>query len=240
MSERAVEMLVFSVIVNILFAALSFAFTTPAESFDSSTLTISLDRNILALRGINFKNATSFNLTFGSDWTYFELDGVRTRASWMHDFIGGDGIQAQVQNIVERMTDTWLVPIPLQMNVGIHQQYLAGGFIKNSTIVSEWDETWHWLEIIYSGDKRAFISTIPADSGNVTKAVYETGILTMTIGETLSENKYDFWGFASWYWEVLFSQGDYNVPAYMDALVKIMFAVMLISAVLVEIGRAHV
>jgi len=233
MSERAVEMLVFSVIFNILFASLSFAFTSPAESFDSSEFQISLDENILSLRGIDFKNATSYNLTFGADWTYFELDGVKTRVVWAHDFIGGDGFMAQIQNIAERYLNTWFLPVPLQMKVGADRIYIQGGIISNSTIVSEFDVNWNWLEIVFSGDKRAFITTTHADANNITKAVYETGILTLTIGEIVSENKYDFWGFVTWYWEVLFSQGDYAVPFYMDIIIKIMFALNLISAVLV-------
>jgi hypothetical protein len=227
--DRMQSLFLFSVIFNLIFAPLSFVFTNfgeePGEEYQ-----IAIDEIRLNRYGISFVNATSFNITFSGGPTEFEQNDKKIRVEWLDRFLFEDTITFSKQSIIERTLDTWFFPEIMTIFVGENAAILRG--ITNSSIVTYFDTDYNWTKIDIDQGVLGFLTTIPQDNNNITKAVYDTGILTLTIGEPRSES-WDAGSFIDWYWSLLFGFNDYGLPSAFAWLMRLLFTLTIVSAVFV-------
>lgn len=217
------SLFLFMLIFNILFGLFAHAFTV-FPSFDQEIYRydISIDEVRLNSYGISFVNATSFNVTWKEAPQIFEQNDKKFRVKWDEIGILGlrDGWLFEKQSIIEQWADTWYFPEKQMVGVGETGEPMIE--VWNSSIVSYFSTEFNWTKIDIASGVTAFITTINSDSNNITKAVYETGTLTLTVGEPREES-YTVGNFIDWYWGIVFGFNDYGLPSSMAWIMRIIF-----------------
>jgi len=233
LSELIHGIFVWGIVFNLLFGVFGFTFTTfadePITDFD-----ISLDVETLWKNGIVFVNATDYNLTYGADWTYFTENNKELRMRWYDPttpLTAPDGLYFQKQSIIEDYLDTWFFPEPLNIFVGESRDIVA--YLSNGTMIEYWETENNWTRIDIANGIIGFIHTQQADSNNITKAVYESGELVLTIGEPSSTSAFSTENFIDWYWSAVFSFDYSEVPQSLNWIMKIIVSINLVSAIFV-------
>lgn len=224
------------IIFNILFSVFGFAFTA-FPSTGTTTFNLPIDEDSLYKEGIVFVNATFFNLTYNGNWTYFESADRNMRIAFKEstlfsDPLVDDGIIIQQQGLVQQYLDSWLFPTTLSMDVGKSYDPLIKN-LPNGTIVNYFESEFNWTRFRTLNSVTGFVTTIESDDNNITKAVYETGILTITLGEVEVTIDTDITTFLRWYWNTLFSFGYDGFPSYLGWILKLIVIVNFVSGILV-------
>lgn len=222
------------IIFNLLFSVFGFAFTAfPATQ--STALDIPINQELLYQEGLVFNNATYFNLTYNDDWSYFEQSGRNMRIGFREGSLDPnnvDGVTVQQQGLVQQQFDSWLLPTNLPMYVGPDYKVLTGN-LDNASIVLYFETDYNWTRFRTHNGVNGFLTTQAADNNNITKAVYETGILVVTLGELAVEVETDIATFARWYWNTLFQFGYTGFPSVMGWMLKLIVLLNFISGVIV-------
>lgn len=234
MSEQIHGIFIWGIVFNLLFGVFGFAFTTFATDPAEYDLDIALDVDQLWKNGIIFVNATSFNLTYGDDWHYFTENNKELRVRWYDPVIpllAPAGIYFERQSIVEQYTDTWIYPLKQEILLGESRDIVQ--WLSNGTLIEYWETDNNWTRLDVANGIIGFISTIPPDENNITKAVFETGILTLTIGEPESTSSFSAENFIDWYWSAVFTFDYSEVPFLLNWLMKIIVILNLVSAIFV-------
>lgn len=232
MSEMVYKYFYAGIIFNVLFSVFGFAFTvfpdTASTSFD-----IPIDQEILYQEGITFLNATAFNLTYNGGWHYFTASDRNMRIAFKEGTLYTDGIEIQQQGLVQSYFDSWLLPTSLPISVGEEYETLPLPILSNSTILLYWENDHNWTRFRTLNAVNGFITTIPSDENNISKAVYETGILTITLGELQMSTDFDITTFAQWYWNSLFSFGYSGFPDVLSWVLRLIVIINLVSGIIV-------
>lgn len=234
MSERIYGLFIWGIVFNLLFGVFGFTFTTFANEPIDSDLEISLDVDQLWETGIVFVNATSYNITYGDDWQYFTENNKELRVRWYDPLIplsAPAGIYFERQSIIEQYTDSWLFPEEQQVLIG--QTRDIEPYLSNGTLIEYWETENNWTRIDIANGIIGFIHTLASDSGNITKAVYETGEITITIGEPSTTSAFSTSNFIDWYWSAIFSFDYSEVPVVLNWIIKIITTLNLTSAIIV-------
>lgn len=236
MSEITYRFFYAGIIFNLLFSVFGFAFTA-FPTTGNTEIDIPLDADTLYQEGIIFVNATYFNLTYNGNWTYFSQAERNMRIGFREagiDPLVQDGITIQQQGLVQQYFDSWLLPTTLQIEVGPNYRALVNPKnLGNSTIVQYWENDYNWTRFRTLNSITGFVTTIPADNNNISKAVYETGILTITIGELQVLSDIDILTFARWYWNTIFSFGYSGFPSVLSWVLKLIVIINFVTGVIV-------
>lgn len=208
----------------------AFAFTTfanqPSESFETV-----LDQEKLWREGIVFLNATSFEIDYNDPYIYFTENNRKYRIRWFDPTIPlrkPAGLHPQQQTIIEQYSDTWYFPEYLTVKIG-PQKILSREGVSNSSMVTYWESDNNWTRFSFSG----LLGFITTSDNNISKAVYETGSINVTIGEPDTSSQFDVNNFIDWYWESLFQFNNEGIPVSVSAFVKILTILNLVSATMV-------
>lgn len=229
-SEKITSLFLFSILFNLFFSVYGYAFTVfPEDPGEVPDLDISLDIDDLYEIGISYNNATSLNITYGSAPTLVdEASGVPLRADWS-SHLDGDYFQLQIQNPVERFLNTWILPFPLDLYMG--PEYDHESFLYNSSIVNYFEPDYGWVRGTGGSNFAFFLSPIPPDEDNITKAVYETGILTLTFGDPIATEELSFRNFVRWYYSTLIGASSYGLPVSLVWIMRIVFSLNIIAGI---------
>lgn len=238
MAELTYRYFYAGIIFNILFSMMGYAFTI-FPSTGSDQFNIPIDQEGLANEGILFLNATAFNLTYNGDWVEFTLVDEKMRISFRDsvyspEYTLYDGITIQRQRLIQSYFDSWLFPDYVALEVGKnYQQLYLTRSISNSTIIQFWETNYNFTRFRTDNDVSGFISTLAIDDNNITKAIYETGNVTITLGELQLTPDIDISTFARWYWNTLVKFEYEGFPAIISGLLKLIIIVNLVSGILV-------
>lgn len=224
------------IIFNILFSVFGFAFTAFPSTYQES-LELPIDQDVLYSEGIVFVNATYYNLSYNANWTYFTQGGNNMRISFRDgDFFFDpdvkDGIIIQEQTLIGQYLDSWALPVTLQIEIGKnYEEFTNPKNLSNSTIVTYFEPQFNWTRFRAPNAINGFVITLPEDENNITKAVYETGILSVIVGELQINSDLDVATFARWYWSSLFNFGYSGFPSMVQWILKLIVAINLVSAI---------
>lgn len=220
------------IIFNVLFSGFSYGLTTFADQ-PSDLIDIDIDQETLLKEGILLVNATRFNVTFKDGWHYYTMNEVKQRVKWDSDLVRGDGFSFQKQNFLAQQFDSWLLPQYVGVWFGESKTGIIDGFCTNSSIISHWDITKNYTRINLETSDLCFVRTLAADNNNITKAIQETGTVTLTIADGLLSADQTVEGFVKWYWANLFNWSYSGVPWSVTVFIKVIVFVNLASAIIV-------
>lgn len=206
--------LIFSLIVNLLFSTFAYAFTQFPND-ENTDFEISISKEKLTEYGITFTNATSMNITFSQDPVYFSYNDINYRVQWVDSAL--DYIVFQRRSFLGESLDNWFFNYDL--SIKLVESGFVTDFLPNSSIINYWEPQEGWLRMIIDNSIDGILTTIPPDSGNITKAVYETGILTLTVGQ-VQQDTYSFDAFIDWYSKTILSGGFDGMPAQIQWILR--------------------
>lgn len=228
-SERMTGLFIFMFIFNALFGVFAHAFTVfPEDESDVYDYEIAIDESRLLDYGLIFQNASSYNITWKAAPVYFSANEKDFRVLWDEIGILGshDGLLFQKQSLIEQYADSWLFPERQQVALGETGEVVSE--IWNSSIITYWDPEYNWTKIDIASGVQGFITPILSDQHNITKAVYETGILQFTVGQP-RELGYSIGSFIDWYWGVVFGFSSYGLPSSMAWIMRLIFSLTVMS-----------
>jgi hypothetical protein len=198
-------------------------------TYDIST---TLDQDSLANAGITLKEGISQNVTYQGSFQQYDLQNLSVRISWVNDPIFGDYFLHQRRSFIGEVLNNWLLRRPLRIRVGTDDLDYMG--LKNLTVINNFDTTYNWTKYkIEETGLLAFITTIPSDDNNITKAIQETGNVTITLGKQVSSSEtFTFTSFVDWYWSIILGGNDWGLPPFMNFLIRLISALTFLSAIL--------
>jgi hypothetical protein len=229
------RLVTFSFILSILFPTFAYAFTafgeTP-EDFD-----VSLDANTLLDAGIQLTDGVSHNVTFLGGDVEYTVKNVTMRINWRDPIgVAEPYFANKRQGWVQKTLGTWWNAIEMNIIIDTSLGTKPSTFLTNATVINYFDETYNWTKYeIFENNLVAFITTLNADDNNITKAIYETGTVTITVGTAIfTQNDFGAASFLQWYRTVIFTGGsEWGLPSFMSWVVRIFSFMTLISGILV-------
>lgn len=229
------KILLFSLIVNIVFPVFAYSFTDmTGELADLGELSISEAQLFNA--GIVFTAAQSLNVTYEGGPATFNISDALRRINWFNDALKGDRFRFYRPSIIELgigdLTGDYFSLGGESVYVNSGGNSYSGDFY-NSTMVLNFDSAFNWTRVdLFSDGFTVLFTTIKADDNNITKAVYETGILTATIGELQEEGGgFNFAGYVSWYFSMIFTNTSFGLPSEVNWIMRIFTTITLFAAI---------
>lgn len=238
-TDLTVKIILYSMIVNILFPVFAYGMTTitgsALEDFD-----ISISEETLINAGIQFTAAESANITFKGadlDSQTFNVSGNLLRIRWDTWPLIGDRFRFSMPKLYEipigDLTGDYFSTGGQVLEVQSEGQEYVNDFY-NSTMVANFDPAYNWTRVnIPQKGIVVLFTTLSADDNNITKAVYETGNVTATVGQRFTDGStFDFRAFIDWYMGMLFTNKNYGLPASAAWIMRVFVAITLFSALL--------
>lgn len=233
MDPATLRLVTFSFILSILFPTFAYTFTTfgeEPEPFDSS---LSVAQLINA--GVMLSDFEVHNVTYGGAAQEFEIKNTTMRVQWKDRLLTGPYFANQQQTIIEKRLGTWVWPIEMDWRTIGGAGFLPSKQLTNSTVVSNFDPTFNYTryECVQNG-MSVFITTLAADTNNITKAIFETGTVTVTVGSPIFKGQdINFENFGKWYISVVTGQGDdWGLPPFMSWVVRIFSFLTFLAGIL--------
>ena len=239
MQDSTLRLVIFSFVLSMLFPMFAYTFTTFGEQpyqFD-----ITLDAEQLQNSGIKLTDGETHIVTFGGVAQEYSVKNQTMRVQWKDRFLLPDYWSFQQQSYIERLAGTWLFPEEMKIMFDPSLGWLLPDNCENQTIVINFGkkdsngkkQNFTTGQIVENG-LTLFWSTSDADANNISKAIYETGALNVTVGsEAINLSDGTFSNFGNWYVQVVTGQGkDWGMPEFMSWIVRIFGFLTLLSAML--------
>ena len=220
------EIAVYLLLLNVLFHYFSYSFTIFGA--DYSDYNIALGIEDLYMSGIMIGEYDEHNVswTVPMSFTTFTIVNSTMRVSWTKWGILNNNYHGL----------GWMKRSPFfgfDMWIDFKWQDIgpSGHIIRNSTIVDNWDRDHNWTKIHNLLGFVLFI-TDPLKEGNITRAVYEDGIVTCTLCEDLGwYEEPSIARFISWYTGLVTGSESWGLPEEFSIIVQIMTLLGIFSAV---------
>lgn len=233
--ELTTRILLFSMIINIVFPVFAYSFTTIIGEQPGSS-DISINEEDLINAGILFDRAESLNLTYGS-YVEFNITDRLLRISWTDRLLIGDSFRFYRPSLPEQyigdQTGNYFSANGETLRIESEGLSYFNDFY-NSTMVLNFNTTGaNWTRVyLPQAGAICLFKTYPADLNNITKAVYESGNLTVTAGVKFTEtDSFDFRAYVNWYMGMLFTNKNYGLPDGVNWIMRIFTAVTLFAAI---------
>lgn len=232
-SASMTRIYVFVLVLNLVFPVLSYTFLSFGEQ--SERYETSLDPDSLMTIGINLVDAESHVLTFGAaGWEEYLLVNVSIRARWAtHRRLtlpDEDGIRLEKQSAISKAFNSFLIPYTVPVKSVASNEWFTD--IRNDTIVRDFNPRYNWSRFVIKDGHHIFITSFLTD-GNITKAVYDDGILNLTIAKSFDEDTtFNFWRFMGWYSSLLIGDQSWGLPSIFSWVLRILGALSVFAVVM--------
>lgn len=217
---------IMTLVITLVFPTLAFTFTNFPDEMD--TYDISLDAQSLMKAGITLTDAETHNITWNrnGDIFYYSVGNKSLRVIWQDwGIVLGDGLAIQRPSWFGWWDPDfqWLI----SQSTGAKAR-----IVFNSTIVSEWDDTYNWTWFRSEDGLNVFIQ--PNDpASDINTAVFTDATLNVTLGYALSEEtSFNFMQFINWYMSLLVGGESFGLPGVFIWILRIVSAITLLSAIL--------
>lgn len=229
------SMAVVLLLISIFFHYFSYSFTVVA--FDYAQYDISLDLNELYSSGIMLGEFDEHNITYeAGTWTEFDIENKTIRTQWKDwpflvvadpfDSDSGDGLAFQVQKDFFGF-ETW--------SSFFLQNIAKGRLIRNETVVALFDTATNSSRVFGKTGYVLFF-TDPLKQGNMTRAIQDTGIVTLTIAKNMEwAREENLNTFVSWYIGLVTGSESWGLPPSFSIMVKVMTMLGIFSGIFLMI-----
>lgn len=229
-----VTLWVFILILNIVFPVLGYTFTAFGEMNERYELDLNPD-SLMSI-GLNLVDAESQVLTFGAaGWEEYQLLNVTLRAKWARHrivaLIFQDGIRFQKQSAISKAFDVWLTPYTVEIKSVASNEWFV--VLRNETIIRDFDQEFNWSRFVLKDGHHLFVTPFTTD-GNITKAVYQDGVLNVTVAKSFDEEDttFNFWRFVGWYTSLLIGDASWGLPSIFSWVIRILAALSIFAAIM--------
>jgi hypothetical protein len=136
---------------------------------------------------------------------------------------------------VQNLLGTWWNAI--EMDVIADDGGVKGPtYYSNLTVINEWDPLYNWTKwTCVENNLIVFITTRESESNNISQAILDTGIVTVTVASAVFTSSEDVGiaSFVSWYRTVVFAGGQqWGMPSFMTWVVRIFSFMMILSGII--------
>jgi len=238
-SDLVTKIVLTSIIVNLVFPVFAYSFTTITGE-DLEDYDISLDYDDLLRAGLLFQDAQSYNLTFHNE-VVFNVSDRLIRARWDTRLGAGDVLRFSVPTIAEKgigaITGYYfsLGGKTVYLTLETTNEFLE--YLYNSTIIVGLDPEYNWTRVNLDTGQIALITPPPEANGNMTKAVYELGKITITLGDkAMDQNDVDVIGFVDWYFSFVLGSRNYGWPASLAWIMRIWAVITFFSGMYLAVS----
>ena len=224
---------VFILVLNLVFPVLGYTFTS--FGVQSERYEMDLDPDSLMLIGLNLRDGESHTLVFKSGiWEYYTVINVSIRAQWdTHGLLtlpDEDGIRIEKQSAISKAFNTWAFSYVVPVKSVASNEWFTD--MRNDTIVRDFDPEHNWTRFVIKDGHHIFVTSFLTD-GNITKAVYDDGILNMTIAKSFDEDAtFNFWRFLGWYSSLLIGDQSWGLPSIFSWVLRILGALSVFAVVM--------
>jgi hypothetical protein len=226
-------------IVLILIISLTFpVFAMGLTQFGEAEITkydIAVSPEALVSAGIMLGDAESHNVSYGGGFVYFTLNDSDVRIKW--DDLGldpstllpiGDALMVQRKSPLGRVLNSWIFPERLYI-FGELTDYKSL-YVYNSTIIQEWNDNYNWSMFRIPQEGLVMIIQPPPTSDNLTDAVYNDGMITITIGKSLEiDENINLRKIINWYMGLLLGDRTWGLPSFFTWVVRILTALSVLA-----------
>ena len=233
MNDSTLRLVIFSFVISMLFPIFAYTFTTFGN--DPTQFDITLDVTQLENSGIKLSDAVTHEVTFGGSAQEYTVKNQTMRVQWKDRLFLPDYWSFQQQSYIEKVLGTWLYPEEMRIMFNPALGWLLPDNCENQTIVINFDTEYNWTtgQMVENG-LSLFWTTSVSDANNISKAIYETGVLNVTVAsEAIKLEDGNFENFGNWYIQVVTGQdSDWGMPPFMSWIVQIFGFLTLLSAML--------
>lgn len=221
--EGSVKYATFFIIFSMSFSYFAYALTFTSMSEDRWDITLSYDDILTA--GIMLGEADDLNLTYGgvgTVWQYFTVNNTDIRVEWSWIVGIGDNFRFQTHVKFFGMGLAWT-----EMQI---RDY--GINLYNSTLIVEWNNQTKWSRFKAKNGYEIFF-TDPEQEHNMTRAVYDDGIVTVTVAESITfTNDVNLMTFVSWYAGMITGSNSYGLPSIFNIIMQAISALAMLSVII--------
>lgn len=232
MDDGTQRLVIFSFVLSILFPMFAYTFTTFGDNPDPFDLTLSVDQ--LENSGIKLSEAETHNVTFGGAAQEYTVKNSTMRIQWKDPALGDSYFANQQQSYIEEILGTWFWPIEMDIVVEGYSGFISSRDLTNDTVVNQFDQEFNWTKWNpVQNSLTVFVTTLAPDDNNMSKAIYETGTVTITVASQvfgLADN--NFLDFGNWYLQVVTGNSDWGLPDFMVWIIQIFTFMTLLAGVL--------
>lgn len=190
------------------------------------------------MAGITLADGESYNVTYLGDWEYYEVQNRSIRVKWVDDWTDpatflslGEGLIFQKKSPLGKFLNNWWWAQLMWID-GSKMEF-PHKIVSNVTVVNQWNPSYEWSQFESTEGILIFI-TPPEEDMNITEAVYDEGVLTVTIGEGYSEEeKFNFQSFVTWYIGIIVGDQTWGLPPFFSWIVRILSVMTILSALIV-------
>ena len=225
------KLAIFTILIAIMFPFFVYGFTTFGADYTIQDVTLS-DEDLWRA-GIMLGSNAVHNITFATGFTQYNLNETIFRVRWANNaliltpagFQFRDFLDIDIRRDIlgEGVLTTWL-------DCNVKGQW--GGSIFNHSIVENWDPSYNWTRFQLQSGYEILI-TDPDKEGNITSAVYDDGIIQVTIGENLNmQEAIGLRNFVRWYSGLVLGTEDFGLPPFFQIIVRILTILSIFSVYL--------
>lgn len=234
MDPATLKLVTFSFILSIIFPTFAYTFTTFGEEPFNFDITLGVDELINA--GIQLSDAEAHNVTFGGAPQEYTVKNTTMRVKWVDRFLLPDYFANQQQDYISKVLDTWAFGAEeMDWIMDPAAGFLPSTQLTNETVIDNFDTQYNWTRYtLVQNSLTVFITATKPDDGNITKAITDTGIVTVTVASQVFDSEtINFENFGKWYINVVTgSGGDWGLPSFMSWVVRIFSFLTLLSGIL--------
>ncbi|MBA7663182.1 hypothetical protein ES703_71221 [subsurface metagenome] len=218
--EGSVKYATFFLIFSMAFSYFSYALTFSTVAEGRWDISISVEE--LMATGIMLGEADDLNLTYGSGYQYFTVNNTDMRVKWGWLVGIGDSIWFETH---VKFFGAGLAWTPM----GIRDY---GNYLYNSSIIIEWNNQTKWSRFKAKNGYEIFF-TDPAQEHNITRAVFDDGIITATVAESVTiSGNVNLMTFVSWYAGMITGTNSYGLPSIFNVIIQAISALSMLSVII--------
>jgi len=223
------RLIVFILIVSLVFPIFGMALTQGESEVELYDVSVSPESLVSA--GILLREGESHNVSYGGGYVYFTLNDTEVRVKWDNMYISGyrgiyvkaDYVKVEKKSPLGRIMNSWLFSETLYV-VGMKTGYKTEN-IYNNTIIEEWNQKYNWSMFKIPGEGLIMLIQYPPTSENITDAVYNDGMITITIGSAVDLNEsINFRRIINWYTGLIIGDQTFGLPSFFTWIVRIITA----------------
>ncbi len=226
------RLVIFSFVLSMLFPLFAYTFTTFGDDPGQFDFTL----NVIQLEnaGIKLGDAEVHNVTFGGVAQEYTVKNTTMRVQWKDRLLGNPYFANQQQSVIEKILGTWLWPIEMALTLDGAPAFILGNDLTNDTVVNNFNTEFNWTRYsLVENSLTVFITTLESDNNNMSKAIYETGTVTVTVAsQVFGLEDPNFRDFGNWYLQVVTGNSDWGLPDFMVWIVRIFSFMTLLAGVL--------
>jgi hypothetical protein len=174
-------------------------------------------------------------VTFNGAYQEYTVDNTTVRINWKQSVAPPDFFRHITQSYLGRVLDTWIAGFFHLIRPIVNGQVLFDTDMNNITVINNFDPEWNWTQYrLKEKQLICFITPIKGEpASNITRAIMETGVVTVTVGSQLIEtNDLNFRNFASWYVQVVTGEIDWGLPSVMLWIIRFFSFLTILSGFL--------